>query len=242
MSLDALIEIASVRMPQMAEVDAAAGVLGLSVSDLCDQLSRTVAERFVQGVYSFAVADSVMNNLFGFAHAVSGQGLPALSWSVYLAFDDGEYEHPEDPPELQGEYRTRVLLAQIASLDFPPIPPEDPAWRLAHLASARAQAVDVAKQVLLGQISPVIGAQELLRLRPALGVTAADAGFQVFNLIDSESQGVPIGPMRQHWSQEALLAKAEDVRRTEQWALETGAEAFREVVTRFGDSTYGKRS
>lgn len=237
MSLDALIEIASVRMPQVAEVNSSADVLGLSVSDLLDELSRMVAERFVQGTCSFTVADFVMNNLFGFAHAVSGVGLPELSWSIYLAFDAGEYEHPEDPPELQGEYRTRVLLAQIASLGLPPVPPEDPAWRLAHLASARAQAVDIAKRVLLGQFSPVMGAQELLRLRPSLGVATADADFQVFNLIDSESHGVPIGPIRQHWAREALEAKAADVRRTEEWALETGAEAFRDVVTRFGDAT-----
>lgn len=69
MPLDALIEIASVRIPRVVEVDAAAGALGMSVGALCDELSRTVAQRFVQGVYSFTVADCVMNNIFGFAHA-----------------------------------------------------------------------------------------------------------------------------------------------------------------------------
>lgn len=83
MSLDALIEIASVRIPRVAEVDATATALGVSVSALCDELSRTVAERFVQGVYPFKVADFVMNNLFGFANSVAGEGLPELSWSVY---------------------------------------------------------------------------------------------------------------------------------------------------------------
>jgi len=233
MTLENLIEIAGDRIPRLAEVEAAADNLNLSVPDLCDELSRTVAIRFVQGHCSFALADAVMNNLSGFAHVVLGTGLPDLSWSVYLAFDDGEYLHEEDPPELQGEGRTRVRLADIRALGLPPAPPEDPAWRLAHRANARAQAVEVAGRVLDGRLSPVLGAQELLRLRASLGVPRSDPDFETFDLIDSESHGQPIGPVRQYWAAEALAAKAEGVRRIEQWAIETGTEAFQHVIARF---------
>jgi len=168
---------------------------------------------------------------------VHAAGLPELSWRVYQAFDEGEYEHDGDPPELQGERRTRILLAQIARLGLPPALPEDPAWRLAHRANARARVVVVATQVLGGLLSPVLGAQELLRLRASLDVTASDVDFEVFATIDSETRGVPIGPVRQYWAPEALAAKADDVRRIEQWAMETGGVAFRRVIVRFdGDA------
>ena len=52
-------------------------------------------------------------------------------------------------------------------------------------------------------------------------------------VIDSESEGLPIGSVRQYWSAEALDRKAPDVAHAERWAMETGREAFQRVVERF---------
>jgi len=52
-------------------------------------------------------------------------------------------------------------------------------------------------------------------------------------VIDSESEGLPIGSVRQYWSAEALDRKAPDVAHAERWAMETGRDAFQRVVERF---------
>ena len=98
---------------------------------------------------------------------------------------------------------------------------------------ARLQAASIAAEVLAGRISAVIGAVDLNRLRPSLDVSDDDPEFETFMLIDSECEGLPIGPVRQYWSAEALVRKAPFVAHAEQWALETGRDAFQRVVERF---------
>jgi hypothetical protein len=98
---------------------------------------------------------------------------------------------------------------------------------------ARLQAASIAAEVLAGRVSAVIGAVDLTRLRPSLEVSDDDPEFETFMVIDSECDGLPIGPVRQYWSVEALARKAPDVARAEQWAMETGREAFQRVVERF---------
>lgn len=99
---------------------------------------------------------------------------------------------------------------------------------------ARLHAASIAAEVLAGRVSAVIGAVDLTRLRSSLQVPDDDPEFETFMVIDSECDGLPIGPVRQYWSAEALARKAPDVARAEQWALETGREAFQRVVERFG--------
>ena len=117
MELDELIETASSNRPlAVADVEATARQLGQAVPDLVDLFARTVATRYLRGDYSFAHADMAMNQLFGFAHAVSGMGLPEFAWHVFGAFDEGEYLHDGEPLARQGEARTRELLGRIGLL------------------------------------------------------------------------------------------------------------------------------
>ena len=234
MTLDALIEILAVRAPTLAEVEDLAGSLKLSVSELCDEVFRTIALRFVEGRLSFELADGMVNTLFGFSQADDGLGVTDFGWDVYLAFDAGEFEHSGEPAELQGEALTRRLLSGIAPLGLPPAPPEDPAWRVEHEKSARAKAVSVAKQVLDGQLSPMLGAMELRRLRPSLNVPSMDSDFDLFSAIGSEGRSLPIGPIREHWAPDALAAKAGEIRNFERWSREVGTASFRNVISRFG--------
>jgi hypothetical protein len=102
---------------------------------------------------------------------------------------------------------------------------------------ARAQAVDIANQVLAGSLSPILGAIDLNRLRVSVGVSDDDPDFLIFLVIDSECEGLPIGRARQHWAPEALASKQADVAHAEAWAMRTGREAFWNVVARFGGAT-----
>jgi len=101
-------------------------------------------------------------------------------------------------------------------------------------ARARRQAATIAADVLAGRLSPVIGAVELnFNLRADLDVSADDEDFKTFMLIDSECDGMPIGPVRQYWSPEALAQKEPDVQRAERWAMKIGRQAFQSIVARF---------
>jgi hypothetical protein len=99
--------------------------------------------------------------------------------------------------------------------------------------SARTNAAAIAAAVLAGQLSPVVGAIDLHRLRSSVDVPNNDSDFEAFRLIDSECDGLPVGSVRRHWSPEALARKAPAVARAERWAMDTGGEAFRRVVARF---------
>ena len=101
---------------------------------------------------------------------------------------------------------------------------------------ARLQAASIAAEVLAGRVSAVIGALDLTRLRPMLDVPDDDPEFETFMLIDSECDGLPIGQVRRYWSVEALARNAPDVAHAEQWAMETGRDAFQKVVERFASA------
>jgi hypothetical protein len=101
------------------------------------------------------------------------------------------------------------------------------------IQAARSRAASIAAAVLAGRVSAVTGAVDLTKLRPMLDVPDDDPEFETFMVIDSECDGLPIGPVRQYWSEEALARKAPDVLRAEQWAMETGRDAFQNIVERF---------
>jgi hypothetical protein len=105
------------------------------------------------------------------------------------------------------------------------------------IQEARGQAAAIAAAVLAGRVSAVLGAIDLNHLRPLLNVPEDDSDFQIFMVIDSECDALPLGIVRQHWSPEALTLKQPELARAEQWATETGKEAFTNVVARFAQSS-----
>src|SRR5688500_9857022 len=111
MDIDRLIELAFDRTPTPAEVEDVASSERISLQEVLDRLARRVAERYLEGVYSFGDADMAMNNLFAWATAVTGTGLPEFAWKVFGAFDAGEFERPGAREGEQGEALTRVLLS-----------------------------------------------------------------------------------------------------------------------------------
>ena len=116
MTIDHLIGIASDGPLDTAVVEAAASDLALSVNHVFNAFAKRVAQGYLRGEYSYTVGDAAMNNLFAFAYAISGIGLPNLALQVYEAFDEGEDHHAGEREELQGEVRTKTLLARVAGL------------------------------------------------------------------------------------------------------------------------------
>jgi hypothetical protein len=98
---------------------------------------------------------------------------------------------------------------------------------------ARRKAATIAAAVLGGRVSAVLGAIDLNKLRASVGVPDDDPDFRTFLVIDSECDALPFGTVRQHWSAEALATKEPEIAQAEQWAMETGKQAFTNIVTRF---------
>jgi len=66
----------------------------IELADLYNRIALIVAERFDNGTLSYEDGDGVMNAIFGM---MVGGEIPMESiepaWSIYLAFDEGEYYH-----------------------------------------------------------------------------------------------------------------------------------------------------
>jgi len=71
----------------------------LPCEEFCNRCSITVAERFLKKEIKFLEADTVANNLFALMIEKCGSSLPEPAYSIYLAFDAGEWHHPSDKKE-----------------------------------------------------------------------------------------------------------------------------------------------
>ena len=71
-------------------------------------------------------------------------------------------------------------------------------------------------------------------MRSEVEVPDDDPDFSVFVLIDSETDSLPVGDVRRLWSQSALVALDPQLNRARDWAMTTGGEALRRLVSRFG--------
>lgn len=236
MTLDEFIVLATKQMPISEDVELAAQRLALSKTEFCDLVARTVAERFQCNAMSWSAGDTAMNNLFSYAlHAGDPEieDLPPFARHVFEAFDEGEYEHVGEPPEYQGEARTTLLLDAVMS-GVTGVPAS-----LSQEASSRrvrATAAVLARRALNREVSAIVVARELAALRHRVGVADDDSDFLVCVAIDSETDELPLGPVREYWAADALAKKDKEIAEAEVWAMGVGEAAFRNIARRFGEA------
>ena len=115
MTLSEIEKIAAQRSVSIPEAKAACESSGRSLKALLDEISLGIACRYIDGNASFDYCDAVMNGLFdiillGEENAISSD----LAWGIYLAFDEGEYRHLSDAPDIKPrEKYTRPMLLEI---------------------------------------------------------------------------------------------------------------------------------
>jgi len=84
-----------------------------------EAISLHVAQSYADGRIDYVIGDRIMNSMIGLVTekafwAVSGNVVPPLVLSVYQAFDEGEYIHPGDPPDVDAESKyTKAMIAAI---------------------------------------------------------------------------------------------------------------------------------
>src|SRR5688500_3138258 len=74
------------------------------------------------------------------------------------------------------------------------------------MTNAIERARQIAKNVLGGQYDPLVACREIADIRAELP-TVSDEVMEVFAVVASECDGLPIGPERTYWSAESLLVK-----------------------------------
>lgn len=104
-----------------------------------------------------------------------------------------------------------------------------------YARSVRRQVVSTAQAMLDGQLSFLIGSRRLAALRHETDTAADDADFMVFVAIDSETDALPLGAVREHWDQDALARLEPEIEEAEYWASTAGADACRSLIARFGE-------
>jgi hypothetical protein len=96
-----------------ADAESFCAAQGIELNDLYNRMALIVAERFNNDTLSYADGDGVMNAIF----CMMIEGATPMesiepAWSIYLAFDEGEYYHggSTDPVESFTRPQLRNIL------------------------------------------------------------------------------------------------------------------------------------
>jgi hypothetical protein len=100
--------------------------------------------------------------------------------------------------------------------------------------SVRKQLVELVDKMLCGELSFLDGAVEVSRLKHEVGgVSDDDADFDVFVLIASETDRLPLKKFQHLWAAEALEKIHPDLERAEKWASGICQDECRNLLSRF---------
>jgi len=120
MSIKALVESAITQeaAPAITEILSYCNAEQLSHESFFNQFSLELARGFHEQRYTYDDCDAVMNHVFGIMTTAPFFGAdintPEPAFSIFLAFDSGEYHHPHDlPHENPVEKYTRPRVAKI---------------------------------------------------------------------------------------------------------------------------------
>ena len=105
----------------------------------------------------------------------------------------------------------------------------------ADVAAARQMVVETARAMLDGRLSFIEGARRINghKWDVDLPEPELDPDIVCFLLIDSETDTLPFGDVRQLWQPAALDKLQLKIKQSEQWARETGWAACQSLIARF---------
>jgi hypothetical protein len=87
-----------------------------------------------------------------------------------------------------------------------------------YVLSVREQIAATAQAMLAGELRYLLGARKLAMLRHEAETKNDDADFMTFVSIDSETDDLPLGPVRALWDQSALVKLQPQIDEAEAWA------------------------
>jgi hypothetical protein len=103
---------AMTRRMNRAEAESYCSAEGIELTELYNRIAVIVAKRFYGGTLPYEDGDAVMNAIFGMmtVDALNGHPAPYVepAWSIYLAFDEGEYDHGGSTDPVETFTRTQI--------------------------------------------------------------------------------------------------------------------------------------
>jgi len=102
-----------------------------------------------------------------------------------------------------------------------------------HLQYVRRQIIETAQAMLAGETSYILGARTLDSLRHEIYEIKDDADFLVLASIASETDGLPVGAVREHWDSISLDELQPEIEAAEAWAKSQAELICSKIVTRF---------
>lgn len=102
-----------------------------------------------------------------------------------------------------------------------------------YVKRKRKEAAGIASDMLDGSAPYLEGAIQLSALRSELEVSDDDKDFLAFIAVSSESDHLPLGAARQHWSKEALERCELEIEETTKWAKEVSLSECKSISGRF---------
>jgi hypothetical protein len=104
--------------PSAGAFDDALLAYGCSRKSFSENFAKEVAQRYLQGILAFDVADCAINALSDWMPL---EDFSACCWAIYRAFDEGEYLHLGQAAGTNEELFTRPLLMKAKSDFFPDV-------------------------------------------------------------------------------------------------------------------------
>jgi len=104
------------------------------------------------------------------------------------------------------------------------------------VAEQQQEIVRVARRIVDGSIGIIAGAREMSRLHFRSHSKEKDEEFLVFVGIDSETDHLPVGEVRRHWSAEALVRKDAEIKKAEDFLRGRALTAARALIHRYEES------
>ena len=103
-----------------------------------------------------------------------------------------------------------------------------------YVLSVRRRAAEIAAGVISGDVPVLEACHSLAALRREAEIDEHDPDFVTFAVISSETDALPVGPVRLQWAQEALARIEPEIQSAVSWATPQALPACRSVVQRFG--------
>jgi len=91
---------------------------------------------------------------------------------------------------------------------------------------------DLAQKIINGEIGGIAGSRQMAAYRDSLHVWDAEE-FRIFCGIDSETDHLPIGHVRQHWSAAALKEKDAEIKGMEDSYRARAVESAIKILEKF---------
>ena len=100
-------------------------------------------------------------------------------------------------------------------------------------ATKRQRIGSVAQSILDGRIGIIEGARQIISLRHESGIEEPDPDLLLFVVIESETDCLPLGPVRTHWAADALAKKDVEIAETAAFYHSRVIEVCQRLVARF---------